>query len=190
MFGISLIAAVIIITADLAAAGRSTRWARRSWCRRCGSCSARSASPSPRPGTCSAAGRPLCLPAPVRRGVRGVFGLVYGVPVWGFADAVGGAGRRDHRADRPASGCRSALTWWSFTFPVGTCVTGTIAPGRAHRLGRVPLGRGRPVPGPGGRLAGGERAHGPRRAGGAPCCGPPRPPRQPLSGTAEIVPMR
>jgi tellurite resistance protein TehA-like permease len=28
-----------------------------------------------------------------------------------------------------------ALTWWSFTFPVGTCVTGTIAlAGRSHSV--------------------------------------------------------
>jgi tellurite resistance protein TehA-like permease len=30
-----------------------------------------------------------------------------------------------------------ALTWWSFTFPVGTCVTGTIA--LADRTGDDPL---------------------------------------------------
>ena len=29
--------------------------------------------------------------------------------------------------DRDRGGQPFALTWWSFTFPVGTCVTGTIA---------------------------------------------------------------
>ena len=37
--------------------------------------------------------------------------------------------RGDHRAGRADRhrGLPFALTWWSFTFPVGTCVTGTIA---------------------------------------------------------------
>ncbi|MFG1994997.1 TDT family transporter [Actinoplanes sp. NPDC048988] len=55
-----------------------------------------------------------------------VLGVVYGVPVWGFtllwmalATAIT---VRTARAHLPFS-----LTWWSFTFPVGTCVTGTSA---------------------------------------------------------------
>jgi tellurite resistance protein TehA-like permease len=63
------------------------------------------------------------LPAPYS-GALQAFGVVYGVPVWGFAllwGAIAGAitirTARDHL---PFS-----LTWWSFTFPVGTCVTGT-----------------------------------------------------------------
>jgi C4-dicarboxylate transporter/malic acid transport protein len=52
------------------------------------------------------------------------FGVVYGLPVWGFAILwlgiaaliTAGALRR---------GLRFSLTWWSFTFPVGTVVTGT-----------------------------------------------------------------
>jgi C4-dicarboxylate transporter/malic acid transport protein len=51
-------------------------------------------------------------------------GLVYGVPVWGFAalwTALATAITiRAARAHLPFS-----LTWWSFTFPVGTLVTGT-----------------------------------------------------------------
>jgi C4-dicarboxylate transporter/malic acid transport protein len=51
-------------------------------------------------------------------------GVVYGVPVWGFAVlwfAIAAAVTlRTARAGLPFS-----LTWWSFTFPVGTCVTGT-----------------------------------------------------------------
>jgi tellurite resistance protein TehA-like permease len=51
-------------------------------------------------------------------------GVVYGVPVWGFAMiwlaiavAITVRAAREHL---PFS-----LTWWSFTFPVGTVVTGT-----------------------------------------------------------------
>jgi C4-dicarboxylate transporter/malic acid transport protein len=55
-----------------------------------------------------------------------VFGLLYGVPVWGFAmlwlALAAAITLRTARRGLPFS-----LTWWSFTFPVGTCVTGTIA---------------------------------------------------------------
>jgi C4-dicarboxylate transporter/malic acid transport protein len=51
-------------------------------------------------------------------------GLVYGVPVWGFAVLWAALATaitiRAARAHLPFS-----LTWWSFTFPVGTLVTGT-----------------------------------------------------------------
>ena len=67
----------------------------------------------------------LALPHPYSTAFA-VFGVVYGVPVWGFAalwaalaTALTVRAARDHL---PFS-----LTWWSFTFPVGTCVTGTIA---------------------------------------------------------------
>lgn len=53
-----------------------------------------------------------------------VFGVVYGVPVWGFAmlwlALAGCITLRTARERLPF-----ALTWWSFTFPVGTVVTGT-----------------------------------------------------------------
>jgi tellurite resistance protein TehA-like permease len=65
------------------------------------------------------------LPAPYA-GAFAAFGVVYGVPVWGFAmlwaglaTAVTVRAARDHLPFSPA--------WWSFTFPVGTCVTGTSA---------------------------------------------------------------
>jgi C4-dicarboxylate transporter/malic acid transport protein len=65
------------------------------------------------------------LPAPYATGLR-VFGVIYGVPVWGFAllwAAIAAAITvRTARRGLPFS-----LTWWSFTFPVGTCVTGTTA---------------------------------------------------------------
>jgi tellurite resistance protein TehA-like permease len=63
------------------------------------------------------------LPAPYSTALQ-AFGVVYGVPVWGFAllwGAIAGAITvRTAREHLPFS-----LTWWSFTFPVGTCVLGT-----------------------------------------------------------------
>jgi C4-dicarboxylate transporter/malic acid transport protein len=54
----------------------------------------------------------------------GALAVVYGVPVWGFAIAwltiAAAITIRTARAGLPFS-----LTWWSFTFPVGTVVTGT-----------------------------------------------------------------
>jgi C4-dicarboxylate transporter/malic acid transport protein len=65
------------------------------------------------------------LPAPYAAGAA-VFALLYGVPVWGFAmlwlTLAAAITIRTARRHLPF-----ALTWWSFTFPVGTCVTGTIA---------------------------------------------------------------
>ena len=68
---------------------------------------------------------PLALRPPYAEGA-GVLALLYGVPAWGFAMAwlVIAAALTVHTARR---GLPFALTWWSFTFPVGTCVTGTIA---------------------------------------------------------------
>lgn len=65
------------------------------------------------------------LPAPYSAGAA-VFALLYGVPTWGFAMMwlVLAAAITVRTARR---GLPFALTWWSFTFPVGTCVTGTIA---------------------------------------------------------------
>jgi C4-dicarboxylate transporter/malic acid transport protein len=67
----------------------------------------------------------LAIPHPYAAAFA-VFGVVYGVPVWGFAALWAGLATaltiRAARQRLPFS-----LTWWSFTFPVGTCVTGTIA---------------------------------------------------------------
>ena len=61
-----------------------------------------------------------------------MFGLLYGVPTWGFAMVwmamAAAVTVRTFRAGLPFS-----LTWWSFTFSVGTCVTGTSA--LAARIG-------------------------------------------------------
>jgi C4-dicarboxylate transporter/malic acid transport protein len=66
---------------------------------------------------------PGVLPAPYGTAFQAA-GLVYGVPVWGFAmlwlalaAAVTVRTLRD--------GLPFTLTWWSFTFPLGTVVTGT-----------------------------------------------------------------
>jgi C4-dicarboxylate transporter/malic acid transport protein len=71
------------------------------------------------------------LPSPYAAGAA-VFALLYGVPVWGFAMmwlalAIAITVRAARR------GLPFALTWWAFTFPLGTCVTGTVAlAGRSH----------------------------------------------------------
>lgn len=54
----------------------------------------------------------------------GAMGLLYGVPIWGFAmlwlALAAAITIRQARRHLPF-----ALTWWSFTFPLGTVVTGT-----------------------------------------------------------------
>jgi tellurite resistance protein TehA-like permease len=51
------------------------------------------------------------------------FALLYGVPVIGFALLwLALAGAASLRALR--DGMPFAMTWWAWTFPVGTCVTG------------------------------------------------------------------
>ncbi|HXP53953.1 MAG TPA: C4-dicarboxylate ABC transporter, partial [Streptosporangiaceae bacterium] len=68
------------------------------------------------------------LPAPYGTGAA-VVALLYGIPVWGFAMMwlVLAAVLTRHTARTAGGRLPFALTWWSFTFPVGTCVTGTIA---------------------------------------------------------------
>lgn len=68
---------------------------------------------------------PSALPRPYSTAAE-VFGWFYGIPTWGFAMlwlAIASAVTiRTIRAGMPF-----ALTWWAFTFPVGTCVTGSSA---------------------------------------------------------------
>jgi C4-dicarboxylate transporter/malic acid transport protein len=67
----------------------------------------------------------LAVPAPWARAMQ-AFGLLYGLPVWGLALLWAGvAGVITVRTAR--RGLPFSLTWWSFTFPVGTLVTGTAA---------------------------------------------------------------
>jgi C4-dicarboxylate transporter/malic acid transport protein len=67
----------------------------------------------------------LGLRAPYPAGAD-VFALLYGLPTWGFAMLwLTIAAALTARAVR--RGMPFGPTWWSFTFPVGTCVTGTIA---------------------------------------------------------------
>lgn len=66
---------------------------------------------------------PVVLPRPYGTAFEAM-GLLYGVPMWGFAmlwlSLAVAITVRTARRHLPFS-----LTWWSFTFPVGTVVTGT-----------------------------------------------------------------
>ncbi|ANI41281.1 C4-dicarboxylate transporter/malic acid transport protein [Mycolicibacterium vaccae ATCC 25954] len=65
----------------------------------------------------------LAVDAPLADGMR-IFAVLYGVPVWGFAVLwIALATALTVRTIR--RGMPFALTWWSLTFPVGTFVTGT-----------------------------------------------------------------
>ena len=66
---------------------------------------------------------PTLLAAPYGEAFR-AFGLVYGVPVWGFA-LLWLSISISITVRTARSGLPFSLTWWSFTFPVGTMVTGT-----------------------------------------------------------------
>ncbi|MFH0517047.1 TDT family transporter [Streptomyces sp. M41] len=68
---------------------------------------------------------PGMVPTPYSAGF-GVLAVLYGVPVMGFALLwFGLATAHVLRARRHGMGF--AMTWWAFTFPVGTCVTGAAA---------------------------------------------------------------
>ncbi|MFD8776511.1 TDT family transporter [Streptomyces sp. NPDC056721] len=74
---------------------------------------------------------PGVLPAPYAQGF-GVFAVLFGVPVMGFALLwLALAAALVVRARR--RGMRFSMTWWAFTFPIGTCVTG--AEGLAKHTG-------------------------------------------------------
>lgn len=78
---------------------------------------------------------PGAIRAPYAEGLA-AFAVIYGVPVMGFALMwLALAGAMVVRAAR--GGMPFALTWWAFTFPVGTCVTG--AEGLARHTGLVAL---------------------------------------------------
>ncbi|MFB6676337.1 TDT family transporter [Streptomyces sp. NPDC056390] len=74
---------------------------------------------------------PGVLPTPYAQGF-GVFAVLFGVPVMGFALLwLALAAALVVRARR--RGMRFSMTWWAFTFPIGTCVTG--AEGLAKHTG-------------------------------------------------------
>ncbi|MGW6529938.1 TDT family transporter [Streptomyces venezuelae] len=71
---------------------------------------------------------PHVVTVPLDRGFL-VFAVLYGVPVMGFALMwLALAGAMVVRARRRGMGF--AMTWWAFTFPVGTCVTGAEGLGK------------------------------------------------------------
>ena len=72
------------------------------------------------------------MASPIARGFS-FFSVAYGVPTWGFAVLwiclATGLTVRTARHHLPFH-----LTWWSFTFPVGTFVTGTTRLALATQL--------------------------------------------------------
>ncbi|MDF3299818.1 C4-dicarboxylate ABC transporter [Streptomyces tropicalis] len=75
---------------------------------------------------------PGAVPAPYARGFA-VLAVLYGVPVMGFALLwLALAAAYVARARRRGMGF--AMSWWAFTFPVGTCVTGAAALARHTHL--------------------------------------------------------
>ncbi|UXY18812.1 TDT family transporter [Streptomyces cynarae] len=83
-------------------------------------------------GTASDAAAHGAVPAPYAEGFA-VLAVLYGVPVMGFALLwLALAAALVARALRQGMGF--AMTWWAFTFPVGTCVTGAEALARRTGL--------------------------------------------------------
>ncbi|MEU6376366.1 TDT family transporter [Streptomyces sp. NPDC046909] len=74
---------------------------------------------------------PGVVPTPYSGGF-GVLAVLYGVPVMGFA-LLWLALAVAHVVRARREGMGFAMTWWAFTFPVGTCVTG--AEGLARHTG-------------------------------------------------------
>ncbi|MFK4102262.1 TDT family transporter [Streptomyces sp. NPDC019531] len=68
---------------------------------------------------------PGVVPAPYSQGF-GVLAVLYGVPVMGFALLWLGLATA-HVVTARRHGMGFSMTWWAFTFPVGTCVTGAEA---------------------------------------------------------------
>lgn len=72
---------------------------------------------------------PLAFTGSVATGLH-VFGIVYGLVMGGFGTFMFTLATllTVHAA---RNGLKFSLTWWSFTFPIGTCVTGATALGAA-----------------------------------------------------------
>lgn len=83
-------------------------------------------------GTLADAAPAARLPSPYAAALEG-FAVLYGVPVIGFALLwLAIAGAMVVRAFR--AGMRFSMTWWAFTFPVGTCATGATSLARHTHL--------------------------------------------------------
>lgn len=68
---------------------------------------------------------PGVVPAPYEQGFA-TLAVLYGVPVMGFA-LLWLCLATAHVVRARRHGMGFAMTWWAFTFPVGTCVTGAVA---------------------------------------------------------------
>ncbi|MEV6172046.1 TDT family transporter [Streptomyces sp. NPDC051954] len=68
---------------------------------------------------------PGVVPAPYSEGF-GMLAVLYGVPVMGFA-LLWFVFASAHVVRARRDGMRFSMTWWAFTFPIGTCVTGSEA---------------------------------------------------------------
>ncbi|MFC8311108.1 TDT family transporter [Streptomyces olivaceus] len=79
-----------------------------------------------------AAAAPGAVPGPYAGGFP-VFAVLYGVPVMGFA-LMWLCLALAHVVRARRAGMGFSMTWWSFTFPVGTCVTGAEALARGTGL--------------------------------------------------------
>jgi tellurite resistance protein TehA-like permease len=83
-------------------------------------------------GTIADAAPVASLPSPYAAALDG-FAVLYGVPVIGFALLwLAIAEAMVLRAFR--AGLRFSMTWWAFTFPVGTCATGATSLARHTHL--------------------------------------------------------
>ena len=163
MFGLSLIAALIIIIDDLEQAGALRHVGHGAGAHAVDR--ARAAGPGHHRGRAARherrAGR-----AARSRWRDGVFAILFGVPVWGFCVLwIALATALTVRTLR--RGMPFALTWWSLTFPVGTFVTGTTQ--LAIHTGCPRSGRGRArVRRAARHLGTGRGAHRARQPGGQP----------------------
>ncbi|RDI49780.1 TDT family transporter [Nocardia mexicana] len=77
---------------------------------------------------------PMALPPLESQGLV-VFSVIYGVVTWGFAMLWVALALAVTVRTLRAGELRFNLTWWGFTFPLGTCVTGSTA--LYHHTGAV-----------------------------------------------------